>query len=169
VTTDLANLEEPSDGPDAPAPAGAGSRGIGQSAKARGVVATRWEGRDWALVIGSGSDLTELYEQIAQLPAGLRFAEAFGDVDLVLVYRPADPDLSRAGLLDLLAEEAVERGGTLIGRLGSGGLSAGALFTTPDERVAFRAGQADALAAIRRALIGTSEHPADGASTSGAQ
>ncbi|WP_307873669.1 MULTISPECIES: hypothetical protein [unclassified Frankia] len=126
-----------------------------------GVVATPWDGQDWALVVASGSDLAELYDQIARLPAGLAFAEAFGDVDLVLVYRPATEPPSSAGLLDLLAAGAVERGGALVGPAGPDGLSAGDRYVTAAERTAFADGQADALAAVRRVLTGVLEVPAD--------
>jgi len=120
-----------------------------------GVVATPWTGDDWALVVGSGSDLAELYDQSARLPEGMRFVEAFGDVDLVLVYRPATNPPSRRDLLDSLVKQVVERGGMLVGPVGPDGLSAGERFMTGAEQVAFAAGQADALGALRRALTGT--------------
>jgi len=122
-----------------------------------GVVAAPWAGDDWALVVGSGSDLAELYEQIARLPAGLAFAEAFGDVDLVLVYRPAQQAPSRRDLLGALVDQVVDHGGMLVGPVGPDGLSAGERFMTPAEQTAFAAGQADALAAMRRALVGTAD------------
>jgi uncharacterized repeat protein (TIGR03917 family) len=123
-----------------------------------GVVAAPWEGDDWALVVGSGSDLAELYEQAARLPAGLAFVEAFGDVDLVLVYRPADAGPARH-LLGSLVDRAVAHGGTLVGPVGPDGLSAADRFESPAERAAFLAGQADALATMRRALTGTDGLP----------
>jgi uncharacterized repeat protein (TIGR03917 family) len=116
-----------------------------------GVVATPWDGDDWALVVGSGSDLAELYEQAARLPAGLAFVEAFGDVDLVLVYRPAEAGPARH-LLGSLVDRAMGHGSTLVGPVGPDGLSAGDGFESQAERAAFRAGQADALGAMRRAL-----------------
>ncbi|OHV40827.1 MULTISPECIES: hypothetical protein [Pseudofrankia] len=119
-----------------------------------GVVATPWAGDDWALVVGTGSDLAELCAQIAKLPAGLEFVEAFGDVDLVLVYRPAQQAPTRRELLGALVDQVVEHGGMLVGPVGPGGLSAGERFMTSAERVAFAAGQADALGAMRRALTG---------------
>jgi uncharacterized repeat protein (TIGR03917 family) len=129
--------------------------------RAPGVVAAPWDGHDWALVVGSGSDLAELYDQIARLPAGLAFAEAFGDVDLVLVYRPEDQAPSRRKLLSTLVEQVVGHGGTLVGPVGPGGLSASERYQTAAERAAFAAGQQDALSAMRRALTGAFELPVD--------
>lgn len=165
MTPDLAEHDDAGRGLDESAE-GAAASADGAAAAARrpntpGVVATPWDGQDWALVVGSGSDLAELYDQITRLPAGLAFAEAFGDVDLVLVYRPANEAPSRAGLLDLLADQAVERGGMLVGPPGPGGLSVGDRYVTAAERAAFADGQADALAAVRRALTGALDIPAE--------
>jgi uncharacterized repeat protein (TIGR03917 family) len=118
-----------------------------------GVAVTPWSGDDWALVVGSGSDLAELYEQAARLPGRLAFVEAFGDVDLVLVYRPVDATTSRHDL-SALVERVVDQGGTLVGPAGPGGLSTEDRYESAAERAAFRAGQADALGAMRRALTG---------------
>jgi uncharacterized repeat protein (TIGR03917 family) len=128
--------------------------GADRPTDALGVVATPWEGQDWALVVGSGSDLVALYDQIARLPAGLEFAEAFGDVDLVLVYRPADQAVTRKDVLGLLVEQATGNGGMLVGPVGAGGMSGSGRWMTEAERAAFAAGQADALSAVRRALTG---------------
>ncbi|ADP78105.1 hypothetical protein FraEuI1c_0017 [Pseudofrankia inefficax] len=122
-----------------------------------GVVATPWDGDDWALVVGSGSDLAELYDGIAGLPTGLAFVEAFGDVDLVLVYRPAGTASTSAGPLDALVDQAVRHGGTLVGSGGPNGLSTGEQYRTSAERAAFAAGQADALGRMRRALTGEAD------------
>ncbi|OHV41504.1 MULTISPECIES: hypothetical protein [Pseudofrankia] len=119
-----------------------------------GVSARPWAGDDWALVVGSGSDLAELYEQIARLPTGLAFVEAFGDVDLVLVYRPAGEPRSRRELLDAIAGRVVSNGGMLVGSDSSDACLGGERFMTSSERAAFAAGQADALSAMRRALTG---------------
>ncbi|WP_307875302.1 hypothetical protein [Frankia nepalensis] len=112
--------------------------------------------------MGTGSDLAELVAEVSRLPAGLEFVEAFGDVDLVLVYRPAEGKRSREDLIDSLVDRVVEHGGMLVGPVGPGGLSAGERFTTSGERVAFAAGQADALSAMRRALTGMYDPRTDG-------
>jgi len=124
------------------------------------VITQPWNGDDWALVVGSGSELAELCEKAARLPAGLAFVEAFGDVDLVLVYRPADGS-SAGQSLGSLVDQVVNCGGTLVGPVGPGGLSAGDRFMTASERTAFAAGQADALGAMRRALTGVLGLPSD--------
>jgi uncharacterized repeat protein (TIGR03917 family) len=126
------------------------------------VVARRWSGDDWALVVGTGSDLAELCEEAAKLPAGLQFSEAFGDVDLVLVYRPVDAERARQELLDVLVGRVVENGGMLVGPVGGDGLSECGRFATPAERAAFAAGQADALATMRRALTRMLDLPSNG-------
>lgn len=126
-----------------------------------GVGVTPWAGDDWALVVATGSDLVELYDEIARLPAGLELADAFGDVDLVLVYRPASDTAPGRHLLDALADQAASHRGTLVGPIVPGGLSAGDRYETSAERAAFAAGQADALGAMRRALTGTPDPSAD--------
>jgi uncharacterized repeat protein (TIGR03917 family) len=120
---------------------------------------TPWAGDDWALVVATGSDLVDLYDEIAKLPADLEFPDAFRDVDLVLVYRPVDGSASRERLFDVLANQAARHHGMLVGPVGPGGLSAGDRFATSAERAAFLAGQADALGAMRRALTGTPDEP----------
>ncbi|MBL7498155.1 hypothetical protein I6A84_01765 [Frankia sp. CNm7] len=137
-----------------PGPSAEDTEQSGRRGSSAGVTATPWTGDDWALVVGSGSDLAELYDQIARLPAGLEFIESFGDVDLVLVYRPAEQAPSRRELLGTLVDQVVEHGGMLVGPTGPDGLSPGERFMTSAERTAFAAGQADALAAMRRALTG---------------
>ncbi|MDT3445816.1 hypothetical protein [Pseudofrankia sp. BMG5.37] len=134
--------------------ADSGQRPAGVPDAEGGVSARPWTEDDWALVVGSGSDLAELYEQIARLPTGLAFVEAFGDVDLVLVYRPAGEPRSRRELLDAIAGRVVSNGGMLVGSDSPDVRSGGERFMTPAERAAFAAGQADALSAMRRALTG---------------
>lgn len=54
------------------------------------VVAVPWDGGDaWALVLQPDSDVATLASAVRRLPAGYRFVESFGDVDVTLVYRPA--------------------------------------------------------------------------------
>lgn len=50
------------------------------------VVAMPWDGDSWAVVVAPGSASSDLAAAVACLPTGLRFAESFGDVDVVLVY-----------------------------------------------------------------------------------
>jgi uncharacterized repeat protein (TIGR03917 family) len=138
-----------------------GGAGLGRPASPPGVVATPWDGDDWALVVASGSDLAELYDGIARLPTGLAFVEAFGDVDLVLVYRPSGVACSAADPLGALVDHAVAHGGALVGSVGPGGLSTGEQYRTSAERAAFAAGQADALGMMRRALTGMADPRSD--------
>ncbi len=162
MTQDQAEREDGGGGLGVSTTDTARANGVGVAAGRQGrsdEAAAPWAGEDWALVVGSGSDLAELYDQIVRLPAGLEFVEAFGDVDLVLVYRPGNATPSRGDLLNSLVEQVVEHGGMLVGPVSPDGLSAGERYTTASERAAFAAGQADALRALRRALTGTISRP----------
>lgn len=51
------------------------------------VALTPWGPDEWAVVVRPGSDSLHLYQAVAELPAGLEFVEAFGDVEITLIYR----------------------------------------------------------------------------------
>ncbi len=49
----------------------------------------------WALVVRAGSSAQTLHAVMAEMPAGLRFTEAYGDVDLFLAYEAREAGPSR--------------------------------------------------------------------------
>lgn len=46
-----------------------------------------WGAGEWALAVQPGSSAADLYRALGEMPAGVEFGAAFGDVDMVLVYR----------------------------------------------------------------------------------
>ncbi|CUU54125.1 hypothetical protein Ga0074812_102128 [Parafrankia irregularis] len=60
-----------------------------------GVGLLPWGDDAWALVIPAGSSASALADAMVGMPDGLRFVEAFGDVDVVLVNAAAGVRVSR--------------------------------------------------------------------------
>jgi uncharacterized repeat protein (TIGR03917 family) len=136
------------------------------------------DGRTVELRASSPTEI--LYAALGQLPAGLRFTEAFGDVDLVLRFEPTSPSMFRRvpGSAAIQApapaatddpaqrEDAAERDGGLERGDAADGPPNVPRFATPGERVAYRAGRVDGYAAARGDLgaapPGAGAEPVDG-------
>lgn len=114
-----------------------------------------WGDSAWAVVVQPGSDSKDLYDAMAQVPAGLRFVTAFGDVDVALVYdideaRESRRDMARAMLRAAIAKAAGVDHAGLTGE--EAGPRPVLRFATDGERAAYYAGRADGYAACHRAL-----------------
>ncbi len=98
-----------------------------------------WGPGEWAVAVQPGSSAADLYRALEEMPAEAEFSDAFGDVDVLLVYRlPPDPP-SRRELVTLRgsALEAPEPDPKR------------ARWMTRGERLAFRAGYREALDTVR--------------------
>lgn len=104
----------------------------------------RWDAGGWALVVQPGSDSNELRDAVANVPAGLEFAEAYGDVEVVLVFRAPDVLPSRRGCLGVGLRSAIG---------GRDDDDAARQWMTDGERHAYQAGRADGLDAVARAVL----------------
>jgi uncharacterized repeat protein (TIGR03917 family) len=125
-------MSEPTvQGPDEPAATPA------EDEQVPAVALMPWGTDEWALVVQAGSDSADLYRALARMPAGLKFSEAHGDVDVILVYRVPDHGPTRRGCAGAALRAA------LTGTTGAG--NDGARWMTDGEREAYRAGKADAL------------------------
>jgi uncharacterized repeat protein (TIGR03917 family) len=102
------------------------------------------DGETWTVFVSPGTDAVDLMFAAAQVPARCTFSEAYGDVEIMLVYRPAAGGRSLNTILD-----------TARVGLGTDGQPAGARFMTVGEIAAYRAGRAEAFDALRRAAAGT--------------
>ncbi len=119
-----------------------------------------WGEGEWALVVQPGSDSADLFRAMADLPSGLEFTTAYGDVDLVMVYRMRRPEvLSRRDLLTLqgsvlpMPDAVPDR----------------ARWMTSGEQEAYKAGYAEALTTVRlflSRLAGVDPEPGDASAAS---
>ncbi len=98
-----------------------------------------WGPGEWALSVRPGSTAADLYRALAEMPAGVEFIAAFGDVDTVLVYRLPGEAPSRRELVTL-------RGSVLDVPDAEPNRSR---WMTTGERQAFRAGHREALDTVR--------------------
>ncbi|SNQ50662.1 conserved hypothetical protein [Frankia canadensis] len=107
-----------------------------------GVTMTAWGTHRWAIALTAGSDPGDALRAVGRLPAGLVFAAAYGDVDVVLVYG-GPPGGPPPGTRPTVAEELLDPPpeGALWAR-----------WMTSSERDAYRAGRDAALDEVRRAL-----------------
>ncbi len=112
-----------------------------------------WGAAEWAVIVQPGSDSADILRAVARMPAGLTFAESFGDVDIVLVYR-APPEL--AGDIDNDDPGPSRRGcanAALRMVLDLHPCRPDSRWMTGGERAAFQAGQVEALESVRRAIL----------------
>ncbi|MCM3883901.1 hypothetical protein [Frankia sp. R82] len=112
-----------------------------------------WGAAEWAVIVQPGSDSADILRAVARMPAGLTFAESFGDVDIVLVYR-APPEL--AGDIDNDDPGPSRRGcanAALRVVLDLHPCRPDSRWMTGGERAAFQAGQVEALESVRRAIL----------------
>nr|MDT0663754.1 hypothetical protein [Micromonospora sp. DSM 115978] len=107
-----------------------------------------WGEDAWALVVPAGSTSKALYEVMATMPGGLRFAESYGDVDVVLVYEAGDRRLSRREVPGEFLRAMLELDPVAVGTTDGRG------WTTDSERNAYELGKADFAKAIRRKISG---------------
>ncbi|SQE00605.1 conserved hypothetical protein [Parafrankia sp. Ea1.12] len=112
-----------------------------------GVGLLPWGAEGWALVVPSGSSAAALAEAMAGMPAGLRFVEAFGDVDVVLVYAADGVRLSRREVPGSFLRAMLELDPVEVGE------GNGRRWMTAGERGAYDAGKADVADALRRQVI----------------
>ncbi|WP_163549781.1 hypothetical protein [Candidatus Frankia nodulisporulans] len=98
-----------------------------------------WGPGEWALSVRPGSTAGDLYRALGEMPAGVEFLAAFGDVDTVLVYRLPGEVPSRRELVTL-------RGSALDVPDAEPNRSR---WMTTGERQAFRAGYCEALDTVR--------------------
>ncbi len=112
-----------------------------------GVGLLPWGVDAWALVVPAGSSAQALHAAMAEMPSGLRFAEAFGDVDVVLVYEASGARLSRRQIPGPFLRAMLELDPV---RMGAGN---GRRWMTEGEHAAYEAGKADVADALRRQMI----------------
>ena len=113
-----------------------------------GVSLLPWGDDAWALVVPAGSTSKALYEVIAAMPAGLRFAESYGDVDVVLVYEAGDRRLSRREVPGEFLRAMLELDPVTVGAAN------GSRWTTDTEHQAYETGKSDFAKAMRRQITG---------------
>ena len=113
-----------------------------------GVGVLPWGADAWALVISAGSPAPALHAAMAEMPAGLQFAKAYGDVDVVLVYESVNRRLSRRQTPGAFLRAMLQIDPTMVGA------SSGRRWMTEGERAAYEAGKADLADAFRRQVIG---------------
>ena len=62
-----------------------------QDAYAPGAVTNRWDHSGWEVVVQPGADASAIADAVRSLPEGMRFVESFGDVEIVMIFRPGGP------------------------------------------------------------------------------
>jgi uncharacterized repeat protein (TIGR03917 family) len=106
-----------------------------------------WGADGWALVVPANSTPQALHAAMDDMPAGLRFTEAHGDVDLVLVYEASDEGPSRRAAPGAFLRAMLELDPVRVGH------DNGRRWMTEGERAAYEAGKADLVDALRRQVI----------------
>jgi len=106
-----------------------------------------WGAGGWALVVPAGSSAQALHTAMAEMPPGLQFAEAYGDVDLVLVYQASDAGPTRREAPGAFLRAMLELDPVQVGE------GNGRRWMTEGERAAYEAGKADLVDALRRQVI----------------
>lgn len=118
-----------------------------QTGDAPGIGLLPWGSDAWALVVPAGSSAQTLYAVMAEMPAGLRFAEAYGDTDVVLVYEADGVRLSRREVPGTLLRGMLQLDPS------APGVDSTRRWATEEERTAYAAGKADTADAFRRQVI----------------
>ncbi|WP_018639799.1 hypothetical protein [Parafrankia elaeagni] len=72
-----------------------------------GVGLVPWGGDAWALIVPAASSSAALADAMVGMPDGLRFVEAYGDVDVILVYAAAGVRMSRRDVPRSLLREVL--------------------------------------------------------------
>jgi uncharacterized repeat protein (TIGR03917 family) len=112
-----------------------------------GVGVMPWGADAWALVVPAGSSPQALHAALAEMPSGLQFTDAHGDVDLVLVYDASEAEPPRRTEPGAFLRAMLELDPTRVGE------HHGQRWMTEGERAAYEAGKADLVDALRRQVI----------------
>jgi uncharacterized repeat protein (TIGR03917 family) len=105
-----------------------------------------WGTDAWALTVPPGTDTKALFQAVARMPGGLRFVEAFGEVEVILVYRANEPEGTRRGEVGSVVRAVLDVDPT-VGPVG------GRRWMTEGERQAYLAGKADLADAMLREVV----------------
>ncbi|WP_239336718.1 hypothetical protein [Frankia sp. CiP3] len=119
-----------------------------QTPEQPGVGLLPWGANAWALAVPADSSAQALAAAAAEMPAGLRFTEVHGDVDVMLVYEASGVRLDRRQVPGVFLRAMLELDPALVGE------GNGRRWMTEGERAAYAAGKADVADALRRQLIG---------------